>query len=68
MRAEISNRIAAVPVEPFTIFLSDGGELEVNHPDQAMLTEHRLYVALGEEVHRCSLLHVARVALTEVAH
>lgn len=68
MREEISQRIAAVPFEAFTIFLSDGGELEVNHPDQAMLTEQRLYVAQGNEVHRCSLLHVTRVAVRETAH
>ena len=67
MRQEISDRIAAMPFEPFVIALSDGAELTVTHPDQAMLTEQRLYVAAGETVHRCSLLHVTRVAVSEMA-
>ncbi|MEN0110380.1 MAG: hypothetical protein AAF805_06615 [Planctomycetota bacterium] len=67
MREEISQRIAAAPFEPFVIALSDGKELTVSHPDQAMLTEQRLYVAEGDTVHRCALLHVTRVAVAETA-
>jgi hypothetical protein len=67
MRQEISDLLAAHPFEPFSVFLSDGSCLDVTHPDQAMLTEGRLYIAKGNEVHRCSLLHITRVAVKETA-
>lgn len=67
MRQEISDLLSAHPFEPFAVFLSDGSHLDVTHPDQAMLTEGRLYIAKGNEVHRCSLLHITRVAVKETA-
>ena len=67
MREEIRNLLSTHPFEPFTIFLSDGSRFDVTHPDQVLLTENRLYVASGDEVHRCSLLHITQVAAQEIA-
>jgi hypothetical protein len=65
MREEIRELIAAHPFMPFTIFFSDGMQLEVKHPDQIMLTDSRVHVAEGSKVHRIALLHATRVAVNE---
>jgi hypothetical protein len=67
MREEISRLLVAHPFEPFTTFLSAGAQFEISHPDQALLTGTRLYVAKADEVYRCSLLHVTRVVTKEAA-
>lgn len=67
MREEIRQLLIAHPFEQFTIFLSDGAQFDVSHPDQVLLTQSRVYVAKGDDVHRCSLLHVTRVATKETA-
>lgn len=67
MREEIRQLLTAHPFEQFTIFLSDGAQFDVSHPDQVLLTQTRVYVVKGEEVHRRSLLHVTRVAAKETA-
>jgi hypothetical protein len=67
MREELRELISAHPFLPFTVFFSDGMQLDVSHPDQIMLTANRVHIAQGSEVHRVSLLHVTRVAVKEPA-
>jgi len=66
MKKELIRALNRIPFVPFTVCLSDGERYDVNHPENAMLTETGLHVHLGDdEVVRCSILHVTAVKSAE---
>ncbi|QDT65681.1 hypothetical protein [Calycomorphotria hydatis] len=68
--------IHAKPFRPFRLYLSDGGEFDVRHPEAAWLTKGGLYVGIYRDAPEsdlpdssafCSLLHITRVEVNETA-
>ncbi|WP_145365833.1 hypothetical protein [Stratiformator vulcanicus] len=66
----------AQPFRPFRLYLTDGTQFEVRHPEAAWLTKGGLYVGLFEDGSEddvpessafCSLLHITRVEVGERA-
>lgn len=73
MRPEdILELLRATPFEPFRIYLSDGAEYEVRHPDMAIAQRSKVIVAVpgpegpdgpAERTVNCSLMHITRTEL-----
>ena len=71
MRPEdILEKMRRVPFEPFRIYLSDGTQFDVRHPDMGMVFRSRVVVGVSkprdsegplERSVDCSLLHITRM-------
>ena len=66
-RNELVSVMRYQPFEAFTVHLSDGGQLSVGHPEQAMLSERSLYVAQNGTARRCSIMHISRISVEDSA-
>lgn len=69
MQEELKKMLAAKPFVPFTIVMSDGTEVEVRHPENALLLKHWIYVATngGETSEHLYLLYITRIQRHEQA-
>jgi len=47
--------------------MTDGAEMFVQHPDQAMVVGETLYVAHNGHAVRCAAINITRVAVAETA-
>ncbi len=63
MYQELRNLLRAQPFVPFTIVMSNGVRIPVNHPENALLMKHFIYVATQGDrtAQHCYLLHVANI-------
>ncbi len=63
MQAKIKKLMSSRPFMPFTVVMSDGTHITVKHPENALLTNHWLYVTTdgGETTEHLYLLHVTRI-------
>jgi hypothetical protein len=61
--------LKATPFEPFVVVMSSGDRHLVKHPENALLTKTRIYIANPEDdtVAVCALLHVATVETQQIA-
>lgn len=69
MHEELRKVLSYRPFSPFTIVMSDGTEVEVRHPENALLLKHWIYVTTdnGETSERLYLLHITRIQIQEPA-
>ena len=69
MQAELKKMLSTKPFIAFTVIMSDGTHVTVNHPETALLTKHWLYVTTdgGETAEHLYLLHVTRIQRQEQA-
>ncbi|MFQ5495519.1 MAG: hypothetical protein ACE5EX_09075 [Phycisphaerae bacterium] len=66
---ELQELVQRRPFEPFIIYMSDGSEYPVSHPDQVILTPRAAYVGIGggngalvaEDVVICDLAPMTRL-------
>ncbi|QDT39701.1 hypothetical protein [Stratiformator vulcanicus] len=73
---KIHRLLRARPFRSFRLYLSDGSEFEVRHPESALLTQGGLYIGryadeqseIPESDAFCSLLHMTRVEVDERAN
>jgi hypothetical protein len=49
MLEELRNRIKAVPFVPFSVFVADGREFRVPHPDHILVTSRGLVVIENDQ-------------------
>jgi len=64
----IREHLRRQPFQPFRVFLSDGSEHDVRHPEMALLTRREVIIAvpqhsgqLPERTVICDLLYVTRI-------
>jgi hypothetical protein len=66
---DIEKVLRRSPFEPFSLYLSDGSQYAVRHPDQVTLTPRAVYVGIhdnseqtvAQDVVICDLIHVTRI-------
>ena len=67
---ELLNLLNAEPFQPFRIHVSDGSSIQIDHPDQAIVTAYKVLIGVGgsghfaERVEHCSLIHITRLEET----
>ena len=63
MQEELRKMLKTEPFVPFTIVMSDGTHVTVQHPENALLMKHWIYVATegGETAERLYMLHITRL-------
>lgn len=70
MRAEeLMSLIRSKPFTPLRLYMTDGRQYEVYHPDQILVLRQRVDIGVGadaksgvaDRVDHCSLLHIVRV-------
>ena len=67
--ANIRRDLVQQPFRPFRIWLSDGHNLEVRHPDMCMVAPNMIYVGIPHpdeeglvvQIVDCAMLHVTRI-------
>lgn len=69
MREELRAHLKKEPFTPFTIVMSDGKQVSVTHPENALLMNHWIYVATdgGRTAQHLYLLHITRIESQEQA-
>lgn len=69
MQAELQKMMTAKPFAPFTVVMSDGTHITIQHPENAWLTKHWLYVTTdgGETTEHLYLLHITQIQRQEQA-
>lgn len=78
MRAEdVIELLRTRPFNPFRLYLSDGSQHEVRHPDLAIVTSSTVFIGIPgpagpdgpvQRVVHCSLLHITRAEIIDEAH
>ena len=66
---ELQDLLRRRPFEPFAVYMSDGSEYPVTHPDQVIVTPRAAYIGIGndkegivaQEVVICDMIHVTRL-------
>ncbi len=56
----------AAPFKPFIVFMNDGSNFEIKHPEQAMMLGETLFIAHERRAVRCALLNISRIETEEV--
>ena len=73
---DVLQLLRARPFEPFRIFMSDGKQYEVRHPEMAIVTRSTVHVGVPglrgpdrpvQRVETCALLHITRMELIDGA-
>ena len=69
MQEQLKKMLGTQPFRPFAVVMSDGTQVTVTHPENALLTKHWLYVTTdgGETTEHLYLLHITRLQRTEQA-
>lgn len=65
--SEVRALLIAQPFQPFTVYMADGSEYDVTHPERVMLGDETLYVYASGAAARCALINITRIKTAHAA-